>query len=61
MDQQTPGQRRRCDGEAKPSRAAQDASTLRNQSRGKVPSDILGSYTGTPRDDEVPEQDADDL
>ncbi len=31
------------------------------QGRGSIVSDVLGSYTGTAQDDEVPEQDADDL
>lgn len=31
------------------------------EGRGKILSDILGSYTGTGAGDEVPEQDADDL
>ncbi len=34
---------------------------LREQSRGPIPSDVLGSYTGTPASGERPEQDADDL
>lgn len=38
-----------------------DSLTLRQQGRGPIPSDVLGSYTGTPEDGEVPEQDADDL
>lgn len=37
------------------------ASTLPNMSKGDIPSDVLGSYTGTPRDGEKPDQDADDL
>lgn len=37
------------------------AETLQQQGRGPIHSDILGSYTGTPEDGEVPEQDADDL
>ena len=28
---------------------------------GKIPIDVLGSYTGTPLDGEIPVQDADDL
>lgn len=39
----------------------QDAETLRNQGRGDILSDVLGSYTGTPENGEEPEQDADDL
>ncbi|MDR0314638.1 MAG: hypothetical protein LBH71_01645 [Oscillospiraceae bacterium] len=27
----------------------------------EISSDVLGSYTGTPKDDERPDQDADDL
>lgn len=38
-----------------------DSRTLRQQGRGDIPSDVLGSYTGTPEDGGVPEQDADDL
>ena len=38
-----------------------DAETLQNQGRGEIHSDILGSYTGTAEDNEIPEQDADDL
>lgn len=29
--------------------------------QGEIPSDVLGSYTGTSRDGEIPTQDADDL
>ena len=35
--------------------------TLKNQNRGPIPSDVNGSYTGTARNGDVPEQDADDL
>lgn len=43
-------------------KAVQDnAETLQKQGRGPIHSDILGSYTGTPEDGEMPEQDADDL
>lgn len=38
-----------------------DAETLRNQGRGDILSDVLGSYTGTAENGEEPEQDADDL
>ena len=31
------------------------------EGRGEILSDILGSYTGTAQDGEIPEQDADDL
>lgn len=37
------------------------AQTMQHQSEHGVPSDVLGSYTGTPIDGLVPEQDADDL
>ena len=37
------------------------AEALREQGRGEIPSDVLGSYTGTPADGVHPEQDADDL
>ena len=35
--------------------------SMRTEGRGKILSDILGSYTGTAEDGETPEQDADDL
>lgn len=35
--------------------------TLREQGRGFILSDVLGSYTGTDEDGERPVQDADDL
>lgn len=41
--------------------AEQDARILQNQNKGAIPSDVLGSYTGTGEVDDVPEQDADDL
>ena len=41
--------------------AMQDAVTLREQGRGDILSDVLGSYTGTAGCGEKPEQDADDL
>ncbi len=34
---------------------------MRRQGRGEIPSDVLGSYTGTGENDEAPVQDADDL
>jgi hypothetical protein len=37
------------------------AKTIRAANRSKIPTDVMGSYTGTPRDGEVPTQDADDL
>ena len=41
--------------------AEQLAKTLPNQGKSDILSDILGSYTGTAKDNEPPEQDADDL
>ena len=41
--------------------AIEDAVTLREQGRGDILSDVLGSYTGTAESGEIPEQDADDL
>ena len=38
-----------------------EAETLKKQGRGEIQSDVLGSYTGTADDGDVPEQDADDL
>ncbi len=38
-----------------------EAETMQKQGREEIHSDILGSYTGTGEQDEVPEQDADDL
>lgn len=37
------------------------AEAIRQQGRGEIPSDVLGSYTGTAQHDEEPVQDADDL
>lgn len=37
------------------------AVTLQNMSKGEIPTDVMGSYTGTARDDDIPIQDADDL
>ncbi|MDF1494173.1 MULTISPECIES: hypothetical protein [Eubacteriales] len=37
------------------------AATLPNMSKSEIPTDVLGSYTGTARDGEKPDQDADDL
>lgn len=37
------------------------ANTMSNASQNEVPSDVNGSYTGTPVDYSAPEQDADDL
>lgn len=38
-----------------------EVETMINQGRGDILSDVLGSYTGTAKDCESPEQDADDL
>ncbi len=37
------------------------AATIQNMSKSEIPTDVMGSYTGTPRDGDTPEQDADDL
>ena len=37
------------------------AKVMRKQGRGNIVSDVLGSYTGTPSDGDVPEQDGDDI
>ena len=37
------------------------AATMRRMNQEKIPSDVLGSYTGTDEADEQPVQDADDL
>ncbi len=48
--------------EKKPTNSAERvAKTLPKQGKGDILSDILGSYTGTGQDNEVPEQDPDDL
>ncbi len=38
-----------------------EARVMQEQSKNGVPSDVNGSYTGTPIDGGVPEQDPDDL
>ena len=48
-------------GKAPGSLGGEEARTLQRQGRGEIPSDVLGSYTGTPEQGEMPEQDADDL
>lgn len=40
---------------------AQSSTVLQHQSENAVPSDVNGSYTGTPIDGGQPVQDADDL
>ena len=42
-------------------RAERAASALPEMNKGSIPSDVGGSYTGTPADDIYPVQDADDL
>lgn len=42
-------------------RAERAACALPDMNKGNIPSDINGSYTGTPTDDLYPVQDADDL
>lgn len=37
------------------------AAVMRRMNQGRIPSDVLGSYTGTDEFDEEPVQDADDL
>lgn len=37
------------------------SNVMREQGRGSILSDVLGSYTGTGDGDDVPEQDPDDL
>ncbi len=37
------------------------AATLRSINQSDIPADVMGSYTGTSRDGEIPTQDADDL
>ena len=37
------------------------AATIRETGKEEIPSDVLGSYTGTAEDQNAPEQDADDL
>lgn len=37
------------------------AATLKNMSKSEIPTDVMGSYTGTSRDDDKPIQDVDDL
>lgn len=42
-------------------RAKEAMRQLRSMNQGSIPSDTMGSYTGTSYDGESPEQDADDL
>lgn len=37
------------------------AAVMRRMNQGRIPSDVLGSYTGTDVEDERPVQDVDDL
>ncbi len=63
MEKKNCGKRKRPDRIPSSSASAvrEDALTMQEQGRGDIPSDVLGSYTGTPEAGEVPEQDADDL
>ncbi len=65
-DRQIPRPRRVIKARKFPSSAAQqiameDAVSLQQQGRGEIQSDVLGSWTGSPCNDERPEQDPDDL
>jgi hypothetical protein len=42
-------------------KSVENVDILKNQSKGPIPCDVQGSYTGTPREDDQPVQDADDL
>ncbi len=48
-------------GEGRESVVPKMVATMRNQSRNEILSDVNGSYTGNPIDDDIPVQDADDL
>ena len=50
--------KKNCSGAEKEAREQQK---LKNAMHGEVISDVLGSYTGAPKYDEQPVQDADDL
>ena len=52
-------QKKPCAPLAKP--VQQAVNVMKSEGRGEILSDILGSYTGTAENGEVPEQDADDL
>lgn len=45
----------------KPKRKRERASQTLSDNNADIKSDVLGSYTGTPLNSEVPVQDADDL
>lgn len=48
--------------DSSPLKAVVDSTKVwRTQGRGRIVSDVNGSYTGTPVSGEMPEQDADDL
>ena len=47
--------------EMKAKRIISLAATLPNMNKGKIPSDVQGSYTGMSADGSPPVQDADDL
>lgn len=42
-------------------KALEAVSELRGTGRDEIPTDTMGSYTGTSYDNDIPEQDADDL
>ncbi len=42
-------------------RVSKAINSMVTEGRGKILSDVLGSYTGTAENGEMPEQDADDL
>ena len=53
--------KRKPSGEMKAKRIISIAATLPNMNKGKIPSDVQGSYTGMSADGTPPVQDADDL
>ena len=48
-------------GKKKSGKHESPESTLKQEGKSDIPSDVLGSYTGTPVDNGTPIQDADDL
>lgn len=55
------GEKRKKGSQPLSDKLADESRTLRQQGRGAILSDVLGSYTGTAEHGERPEQDADDL
>ena len=53
--------KRKPSSDMKAKRIISIAATLPNQNKGKIPSDVQGSYTGMSFDGTAPVQDADDL